>query len=323
MTSSLQLPGLDAQNPLGYFAALGLLRVLDEHARRKRHERPRLWFLDDASLTAHLSTSLSLDDVCGLVLEDAHQQQANVALSLAYDASGQQVATDHASAIRDLKPPPNIAADLLRRAQQHGRRDADLAAALFSELAQDNNGKTKPTAFHFTAGQQAFLQMVEELRSGLTDAALREALIGPWLNTSDLPSLAWDASVSRLYALRASDPSKEKRGSVPAANWLGFQALSFFPVTVHGDRLLTTCVRGGWKDSVFVWPVWRGELTAPVIASLLRTDIADLTAAERDAAGIHAVFSARILRSDQGGYGSFSPAAVVLPRARHSVAVRQ
>ncbi len=98
----------------------------------------------------------------------------------------------------------------------------------------DNNGNTKPTAFHFTAGQQTFLDMVDELRTGITAAHLREALDGPWLNRSQLPSLTWDSSVARLYALRAGNPSKEKRGSVPGANWLAVIGLSYFPVVVLG-----------------------------------------------------------------------------------------
>jgi hypothetical protein len=38
------------------------------------------------------------------------------------------------------------------------RSTSDIAASFFFELVQDNNGKTKPTALHFTAGQQPFLR---------------------------------------------------------------------------------------------------------------------------------------------------------------------
>lgn len=311
--SQLLLPGLDPQNPLGFLAACGLLRVLDDYAQRQEAVRPRLSFSGDAGMTPELTTSLSISQIIGIVLEDASAQGSNPALTLAYTEDGRRVPTGTAGARRDLKPAPIVAAQVLEQCAVSGRRVADFAAALFSELVQDNNNNTKPTAFHFTAGQQAFLQMVDELRLGVNEDNLREALIGPWLNQSVLPSLSWDSSVTRLYALRASDPSTEKRGSVPAANWLGVQALSFFPVVARNGRLVTTCVEGGWKNSAFRWPIWTAKLTAPVIASLLRMPFARMTAAERAAAGIHTVFSANILRSDQGGYGSFSPADVVLP----------
>lgn len=188
---------------------------------------------------------------------------------------------------------------------------------MFSDVVQDNKGASKPTAFHFVAGQQAFLAMVEALRTGIDGAALDEALVGPWHNTSKLPSLAWDSSVARLYAHRASDPSGEKRGSVPAANWLALHALAFFPVMPERNRgrlvLRTTNVGLGWKDTPFTWPLWSESVEASVVGSLLRLDSSRRSQRERVALGISAVFRCRILRTDQGGYGSFTPAEVVLP----------
>jgi hypothetical protein len=177
---------------------------------------------------------------------------------------------------------------------------------------QDNNGNTKPTALHFTAGQ-AFLTMVEALRTGIDDAALDEALHGPWRTESRLPSLSWDSSVARLHALRASDPSSEKRGSVAAANWLAVHALAFFPVWVQRGELRTPGVAGGWKDSVFTWPLWNAPADARTIAALLRFDARSWNARERSALGVTTACSSGIRRSDQGGYGTFTPSTVVLP----------
>jgi hypothetical protein len=306
--NELVLTGMDAQNPLAFLASLGLLRVFDDHAKAHGIERPRLAFIDDGGPIPKLWTALGADEVVRCVLDDAAAQADNLALRLAYDEAGQPVPAESAGAIRDLKPPPEVARKALARFAEAGPRVSRLAAGLFSELVQDNNGNTKPTAFHFTAGQQAFLAMVDELRRGITEADVREALFGPWLNTSRLPSLSWDSSVARLYALRAGDPSKEKRGSIPAANWLGVIALELFPVVVRRGRLVTACVAGGWKDSAFTWPVWEVALTAPTVAALLRTRADEWEPRERAAAGITAVFRSKITRSDQGGYGAFSPA---------------
>ncbi len=70
---------------------------------------------------------------------------------------------------------------------------------------------------------------------------------------------------------------------------------------------------GGWKNGVFHWPVWSAPSTRLEVASLLRGDVTRLRRQEREALGVTQVFSSAITRSDQGGYGSFSPADVALP----------
>ena len=310
----LILTGLEAHNPLGFMAALGLVRVLDHRAAMDGQEAPRLGFVEQGAFIASLSTPHTVEQIVEIVLRDATAQGDNRALQLAYDETGSMVPPGSKGAIRDLKPSPAAAGVFLDSAATADRRTEALAAAWFSELVQDNNENTKPTAFHFTAGQQAFLGMVEDLRTGLTAEHLREALVGPWSNASSLPSLSWDASVTRLYALRAGNPSKERRGSVPGANWLAVLGLEFFPVVARRARLITTGVSGGWKDGRFTWPVWSAAAEASAIASLLRLDQESWTYEQRAALGIATVFSCRILRSDQGGYGTFSPAAVVPAR---------
>lgn len=312
----LQVPALDPQNPLGYLAALGLLRILDEYASRGKGSRPALSFGEDGGAAA-IRSELELEQVVAVVLEDAKEQAKSLAFQFAYGAEGARVPVTESGAIRDLKPAPATAREVLRIAAGATRRDADLFGGLFSELVQaSTSGDTKPTALHFTAGQQEFLKMVEGLRVGIGPEDLLEALLGPWRSESKLPSLSWDSSVSRLYALRATDPSKEKRGSVAGANWLGFHALAFFPVAVSNGHLVTTRVEGGWKSSVFEWPTWSPFLEAPTVAALLRLAPDEWDAYQRAAMGVSMVYRSAILRSDQGGYGSFAPAEVVLPRRR-------
>lgn len=311
---TIELTGLDGQNPLGFFAALGLLRILDAQARGANGDPPRLRFVETPPYVARLSWHEPLERIEERVLADASAQSSSVALGLAYDEQGTLCSPSSAGATRDLKPSPAGARAYLTRAAGAGRREADLAGAFVSDMVQDNNGATKPTAFHFTAGQQAFLQMVEELRVGVDGPALREALLGPWRNESKLPSLAWDSSVARLYALRAANPSGEKRGSVAGANWLAVHGLAFFPVMPARGRLRTTGVDIGWKDVPFTWPLWTEPAQVGPIAALLRLDPTALTQRARHAVGVSAVFRSHIRRTEQGGYGSFSPAEALLPR---------
>lgn len=311
---TIELPGLDAQNPLGFFAALGLLRVLDEHALQHDQARPRLAFSSGGAPIAVIRAHVAREGLAEVILADAAAQSASVTLALAYDADGQLCKPDAEGAKRDLKPSPAAAREFLKRAAASSRRDADLAAGFFSELVRNNSGDTKPTAFHFTRGQQTFLAMVEHLRRGITAADVHEALFGPWQTESTLPSLSWDATVARNYALRASNPSGEKRGSVAAANWLAVHALGFLPVLARNGRLTTAGVRGGRKDGAFFgWPVWAAPATLPVVKSLLRRDPRRLGSAARTALGIEVVFESEILNYDQKDYGAFAPARVVLP----------
>jgi hypothetical protein len=187
----------------------------------------------------------------------------------------------------------------------------DQVAAYGSELVVDGNGRLKPTGFHFTAGQQVFLEMALKIRDGLTREDLVEALAGPWTRASKLPSLSWDAAAVRVYALRATNPSAEKRGGVPAADWLAFVGMAMFPSIPRRGRLATTGMRGGWKDSVFAWPIWVRPATAATVRSLLAwPSLPEASPSEMTARGVALVFESAVARSDQGGYGSFSPATV-------------
>lgn len=312
----LHFPALDPRNPLGYLAALGLLKILDEAALGSSAARPTLSF-GEGGETAAIRTELTFEQLVSVVLEDAKAQATALAFGFAYRADGARVSISESEAIRDLKPSPSAAREVLLLAASATRRDGDLFGSFFSELVQaSTSGDTKPTALHFTAGQQEFLKMAEALRVGIGPDDLREALLGPWRSESKLPSLSWDSSVSRLYALRASDPSKDKRGTVAGANWLAFHALAYFPVAVSNGRLVTTRVQGGWKSSVFEWPIWAPFIESSTVAALLRIAPDSWTASERAAMGVSMVCRSAILRSDQGGYGSFAPAEVVLPK-RH------
>jgi hypothetical protein len=151
------------------------------------------------------------------------------------------------------------------------RRALDTAAAYGNEFVQDNNGNTKPTAFHFTAGQQQFMKAVSDLQAGVTAADLSEALVGPWRRESTLPNMSWDATNARLYALRATNPSGDKKTTVAGADWLAFVGLGALPSFPSGNRLLTTGIKGGWKDSAFGWVVWTRPATYRVVGSLLRS----------------------------------------------------
>ena len=129
-----------------------------------------------------------------------------------------------------------------------------------------------------------------------------------------MPALGWDGRGERIYALRGADPQSEKKTSIPGAEWLALVGLSFFPSAKYDgpaeDQLLTAGCRGSWKRGTFHWPLWSCPVSPAVIRSVLTWDeLRDEAPAKRQRRGVFRMYEAPIRRSDQGGYGSFGPAA--------------
>ncbi len=292
------LPALRGRNPLGLFAALG---ALDVATRSLPGRDLTLRWTEGLEPTAVLRGPDSVDHL--LTLCDADRARWASSPILTWGPNGKP--------LDDLKPEPdqlrkwtNVVVD---EAARTGRRaDVDLLGALVAEGAAARKGDSKPTAFHFTAGQQRFLAMVRELRAGVDTERFAEALFGPWRYDSPLPVLGWDARGERIYALRGANPANEKKLGVPGADWLAFLGLRYFPVAARRGRLLTTGCKGQWKSETFTWPLWSVRLTSMVAGSLVADgNLARLADSERRQLGVHELLRAPIRRADQGGYGSF------------------
>lgn len=299
------LSALYGRNPLGAFAALG---ALDVASRMLPARTVTLRWTDSLEPTAVLRGPDSVDHLVDLVDEDRLRWAGSPILAWGPDGRP----------LEDLKPSTEHlrlwSQFVLEDFQRTGdRTDVDLLCGLVAEGATAGKGDSKPTHFHFTAGQQRFLTMVRGLQSGVDAIRIQEALEGPWRYDSPLPVLGWDARGERIYALRGFDPAKEKKLGVPGADWLAFLALRFFPVTVRSGQsgrpqLVTTACSPGWKSGQFTWPLWVVDLGADVVGSLVAdSNLVALTGSQRRMLGVHHVLSAPIRRSDQGGYGSFGP----------------
>ncbi|MCC6649367.1 MAG: hypothetical protein IT374_27825 [Polyangiaceae bacterium] len=299
--TELVLTGLDGANPLGFLAALGVLEALSEN-----HSGARLAWRDEGVWRPVVS-GVAMDREALVAFLDADRQAV---------ASDPALALQYGGGVRDLKPPPAeyraYLEGLVAAARVDSRRSVDWANAFATDVAVDNNGATKPTALHFTAGRQLWLEMVNKLVAEVTAADLHEGLWGPWIYTRELPVMAWDATAARDYALRASNPSTDKKAGVPGADWLAVRGMPAIAVAPRGARILTTGCSGEWKTGRFTWPLWGGPLGRALVRSVVRTpQLSSLGAREREARGITCVFQSGIRRTDQGGYGSFSPASVV------------
>lgn len=293
------LTGLDGTNPLAFLAALGVLEAAGDGTSTVRLR----WQYEGSWRPVLASAYTDIDALIERLDTDRHECMEDPALALEYDGK------------RDLKPLPDRFRQLLIQlsgdATPLKRRSVDWVSAFATDVAVDNKGNTKPTALHFTAGQQQFLQMAAELVKNITKDDFREALCGPWKYERQLPVMGWDATSSRDYALRATDPSTDKKLGVPGADWLAIRGLTYLPTVPRGTRVMTAGCIGGWKDGRLRWPLWTVPLNASVIRSVLCHNLETMTKHERAARGIGVVLSSGIKRSDQGGYGSFEPATVI------------
>lgn len=288
--SAHRMAALDAADPMGFMAALGVLRTVS-----RVDAKARLHWKRAGSYVAILTTSIQ--SIIDVLWEDVERsREADPAVDFALDADRKE---------QDLKPPPAEFRKLMRSLATDAEA-AGFIAAYATGVAVDGTGQTKPTSFHFTASQQRFMDVVIDLRSGLTREDLDEALNGPWVGRQDAKDLRWRAGSERLRAFLSFDPSKTKAASVAGATWLAFRALPLFPVVPRGTRAVTTGFTGRGRSEQFTWPVW----SIPLCVEEARTVIGlsgldEMSARERARRGVAAVLRSDVQRSAQG-YGNFS-----------------
>lgn len=310
--SEIALSALRGRNPIGLFAALG---ALDVATRLLPDRTSHLWWTDDVDPHAVINGPDDLDQLVALCHADVERWKDSPVFTGPPVAGVPREVDDLKVSQDELR---NWVTYVAARATPDDMADLRLLAALVAEggLAKGKE-ESKPTHFHFTAGQQRFLVMARALRDGITSDRLREALAGPWHYDSDLPVFGWDARGERIYALSGPSPASVKKTGVPGADWLGLLGLRFFPVSVQYDangrepELVTTGCSRGWKAGRFAWPLWSRPVTADVVAGLVaHQGLAGMTADDRASLGVSALLTAPIRRTDQGGYGSFGAPAV-------------
>ena len=292
--TTTHLTGLRGTNPLGFLAALGT-----QVAFASEREQPRLWWTDD--VVPHAVVDFDMERI----VEQAMEVFARWASS------------------RTLNPPPPLGDDLkltaseIRTYLECASSDpaTHLAAALVAEDSLDNNSRAKPSDLYFTAGQQQFLDVVRTILCGASCEDVTASLSGPWPYGSKLPSLGWDVTDDRQYALRAKDPSSspEKKRTNPGAEALALLGLTLHPVFRGNNGTLTQGCSGAWKSASYSWPLWSKAASPNAVKSML-AHAYDHPAGNRTrwllAWGVFRTLKSSIRRSGQGGYGTFGPPTV-------------
>ncbi|RDV37602.1 hypothetical protein DV096_13950 [Bradymonadaceae bacterium TMQ3] len=299
----IQLVGVDGSNPLGFLAALGLLRLVPN---------AKLGFSEDGSFRAFIDGfDRGPAELATLIADDAKGAESEAApWRLTYiKAATKKTAPKK---VADLKPPPKdfkvfLATGL--NAWLKGEEDAAAYGAAYgTDVAVDNKGNTKPTAFHFTAAQQAFLETLEIIRGSVNRKWVETSLFHGY-GEREGKNLRWAPGAERNWALMASNPSTDGTCVDAPLEWLAFRGLPLLPSFPVGDRIITTGVSGRGKNMTFMWPLWSIPTSRQTIRSVLQLDW-NGDVRERLARGVFALCSSNIRRTSQG-YGNFGPSSVI------------
>jgi hypothetical protein len=259
------LKGFNGSNPLGFMASVGLLRLLEV-----RGHHARLGFTEDGGFHARIECDPALGDIPGIVTKDAEAAAGPQPWRLEYEKQEKK----GIKVVADLKAPPERFRGFLTSAIGEwltGRPEqADYAAAYGTDVAVDDKGNTKPTAFHFTAANQQFLGAVEASRGKITRHWVEESLDDRDGKTKPGSNLRWDPDAERNRALMGVDPTDDGTAVNAPLEWLAFRGLPALPCVPAGSRVLTCGVTGRRQDELrFHWPLWSCGASYATVRSLL------------------------------------------------------
>lgn len=304
MRTEETIVGINGASPLGFLGAVGLLRLLD----RAKHSEARLRFTQDGSFRAVFEYDESLD-LKEFVANDAKRAASDRAWVLQYAKKEKKGIIR----VADLKAPPdefqNHLCNVVDAWVEGNGEGAAFAAAYGTDVAVDGKGNTKPTAFHFTAANQQFLEIVEQTRKRIDRDKVAQAFSEPSFNEEG-SNLRWDPDSERSRALMATNPVDDRTSVNPVLEWLAFRALPTFICVPIGSRVMTTGVTGRRQsDLKFHWPLWSRPASYSTVRSLvaMRNDSSEPT--QRHARGVFALCTSEIRRTAQG-FGNFGPARV-------------
>lgn len=261
--TALQLPALDGRSPLGFLAALGVLRLVGERG----HPHARLsWSPSD----------------CTAQLHRAHSSVDALARTLRQVVDGIPDGGVLPQAPADF-PPPGEAPDKLRLPRAQLRNYVETLSdqipghletwlsSLVTDLSLDEKGRADISLFTAPSGKQSMRTMLEKPLAAVRDNphSLSEALLG-WRRYPGVTGEYLDHRV--LYDAADAPNGKSMERGVPGATWLALMAYPLLLTSAEGRESTTSGwqrIRGRSARPRLVYPLWSTPVDTHAAATLL------------------------------------------------------
>lgn len=254
----LLLPGLDGTNPLGFMAALGVLRVLN----LQKHGVKLTWQLSSGTWRPVLfGVQVLLPDLGAELLAAIRN-------------------LDHSAWLIDKKLPFDAslfrhnAEDATGTASRMYRQKADSLSSFGVDCFADKDGAFERTHLCMVrAGDSAGQGMTayaNRIIETILVGQLQQAIETSWLYQDDQCALRWDPGEDKPYAVQWRNPSKVGALSEKGANCLALFGMACFPVIpVKGQAETTGFGLKEAKQTSLTWPIWKHPISLGVVHSLL------------------------------------------------------
>ena len=252
------LTGLTASSPIGFLAALGMLRAL----------------------SADCCCEVRLGWRNGHAAIEGIDAQSAIA-ELFANMEGRAEAPEFSWA----DSPRRVSPAKYRRVCQKMAGD-ERALAFMAGWATDSvtrNGAVAVTRLDMTSGQQKLLRDLRKLAKKITRDHFESAILGGAYEGQ--ASFGLDPVAVRSHAHENKAPTKSIAPGKPGLIWLAIESIPLHPVLpINANRAQTTGWRLG-KEASYVWPIWNSFLTLeevwllrslPLDALYDRPDIAEV-----------------------------------------------
>jgi len=303
-SSGVALPGLSASNPLGFLAALGVLRGIT--AARPSSD-VRLAWASDVQWTPYLSGNGldSQEELLDALCEFTRQRAGHRALEIGDDIKFSVDEYRH-----------EVLAAALGRCTANERTEIDFLAAFASDVG-DPNEAAPDTALRTMsgAGHQHFIATMRALADQTGRDHLAKTLFQRWRYDDPVKksTLRWDPVDDVRYALRwrdpSGDPARTSRGAMWGANRLAFEALPLMSTAPRKYGVDTVGFQGkGARGTYWTWPVWRDGVEVDAVRSLLTLPELQQEQPEREtleARGIAEIYRSQRITVDK--FRAFTP----------------
>lgn len=295
---TLTLDGIDGQHLWGFLTALGSLSLLDEHARASVLEAPRLAFERDGTAVVH--SPVAKDQLAAALLARLRKLQPYLEQDLA-----------------TVKKPSDFTRSSYASIAAASERGAlDFLAGLACVVGEETSESTLCAANG--ASHQNLVQSMRDVLKLVDEEHVRLALFETWQKTYQVPSdkrkqlelgdrkptLRFDPSDERLYALRFSNPTTtDDFRTELGAQALAIPAFALLPIVPRKQPTTIASTRNRQR-ATFSWPLWNLAATLRSVRSLL-WEGAGRPQVQRER-GVFAAFSADRVTGANGKL-SFAP----------------